>query len=114
MKSLVRVGIRDRRVFVEDIDERKKVFYLKDTIKEKKMYDFPGGQLTLYITTTTDKWLTDMTMLENGGVPSGIKDIMKKKNKMNPLYRIGNNAGEHETHVLVELPNLVVGAGLLR
>ncbi|OWY97873.1 Crinkler (CRN), partial [Phytophthora megakarya] len=106
------VFVRDRRVFHADIDERKKVSYLNDMTKEKKIFAFPADQLTLYVAQNADKWLTDVTMLENGEVPSGIKDVTKK-NTMNPAHRIDNttfkftdedDAGEGEIHVLVELP----------
>ncbi|KAG2981931.1 hypothetical protein PC119_g20915 [Phytophthora cactorum] len=91
------------------------------------MYDFPADQLTLYVAKKGDNWLKtddpDVTMLENGEVPKGINDIVKKKeNKMDPSYRVRNKAfgfpdqdedEDGEIHVLVELPEAAVGVGVL-
>ncbi|POM79041.1 Crinkler (CRN) family protein [Phytophthora palmivora] len=112
MKSLTCVVVGDGSVFVVEIEDRKKVGILKKMVKEEKMYNLPVDQFTLYVVKKGDNWLKtndpDVTMLENGEVPKGVSDIMKKKeNKMDPRYRIGNitfnflddyDAGEDEIH----------------
>ncbi|EEY63272.1 crinkler (CRN) family protein, putative [Phytophthora infestans T30-4] len=118
MKSLGCVVVGDGRLFVVEIDERKKVGILKTMIKEAKMYKLPADQLLLYVAKKGGNWLTtddpDVTMLETGEIPTGIINIMKKKeNKMDSCYRVRNtafgfpneDAGEDgEIHVLVKLP----------
>ncbi|KAI9990667.1 hypothetical protein PInf_018224 [Phytophthora infestans] len=84
MKSLTCVVVGDGKVFVVEIDERKKVGILKKMIKEKKTGDFLADQLTLYV------------------AKKGIEDLMEKKE-----IRDEDDAGEDETHVLVKLPACV-------
>ncbi|EEY62744.1 crinkler (CRN) family protein, putative [Phytophthora infestans T30-4] len=118
MKSLGCVVVGDGSVFVVEIDECKKVGILKKVIKEEKMYKLPADQLLLYVAKKGDSWLKtddpDVTMLETGEIPTGIINIMKKKeNKMDSCYRVrstafgfpNEDAGEDgEIHVLVKLP----------
>ncbi|KAG9404702.1 hypothetical protein AC1031_004910 [Aphanomyces cochlioides] len=107
-------------MLVVDIDDQKQVGHLKDAIKEKKMYDFPADQLTLYVAKKDGNWLKsedpDVMVLENGEIPTTINDIMTKENKMLPGQFVSNSkfsfpdggaAEEDDIHVLVKFP----GAG---
>ncbi|KAE9016850.1 hypothetical protein PR001_g14543 [Phytophthora rubi] len=120
MKSLTCVVVGDGSVFGVDIDELKKVWHLKDMIKERKMYNFPADQLTLYIAKRSGDWLSsadpDVQRLEDGETPHGITALMNDASKMNPKCRIRNvafgfpdeaDAGEDEIHILVDVPKYI-------
>ncbi|KAG9404696.1 hypothetical protein AC1031_004904 [Aphanomyces cochlioides] len=120
MKTLMCLVVRDGSMLVVDIDDQKQVGHLKDAIKEKKMYDFPADQLTLYVAKKDGNWLKsedpDVMVLENGEIPTTINDIMTKENKMFPGQFVSNSkfsfpdggaAEEDDIHMLVKFP----GAG---
>ncbi|DAZ93900.1 TPA: hypothetical protein N0F65_005828 [Lagenidium giganteum] len=109
MKSLVCVVIGDESVFGVDIEDRKKVWQLKEMIKEKNLYSFAAKDLKLYVAKKGDNWLKSSD-------PTQIKDIMKQNGEMDGSYRMLNtafgfpdedDAEDGDIHVLVDIPEYI-------
>ncbi|TMW60659.1 hypothetical protein Poli38472_000701 [Pythium oligandrum] len=118
-RDLTYVIVGDGRIYGVDIHPQKRVRHLLGMIKEenKETIKCDAKDLTLYLA-KKDNWLKtsdpDVKKLQQGDVPNGIVEIMKKaENEMTPAYRIGNTAfnfpdedtaQEDEIHVLVVVP----------
>ena len=79
-----------------EIDAKKRVWYLKEMIAQKKPNTIKcdADKLKLYLAKKGEEWLKstdpDVKQLKEGESPDGIKALMKKSGEMDPQWNMQN------------------------